>query len=435
MHPCTAIRGWSEEIVGRSLIRYSAVACIAAGGLFMGGTGAVAFADTPGDGTGDAGPSVDNGTQAPQPTAAPRGFRIPNWMRLPGFRTTAGDTRRAGFIPPPVMNLPATLGSSTAPGGSSTTRRAPTITVPFAIENPTNPTKPVERQSAGADTATVPDNTLPAVVDVNAPSQGNVTSPSQGDVTSPTQGDVTSPATKPAGTTNPKPPTINLVPLVPRDVPMGPPLTIQNPLRQLLPADIDFDQPITEQLLPTPLVALLTAVSQQIPLAGLVISPVIEFADMVIPLLLSDVVLPTPQLAATVPTAIPKIHPLVGKPAPTVLARNAAPPVDLAPMGMDMFVPASPQQPLPLSSGVEAPQAPPAPPAPDSGVASLSDPVAYRAGYSDYLRNAGMAQITAIAVPGAAAILLFSLGGGFIGYRQARAGHVIRAEGITRFLR
>ena len=213
---------------------------------------------------------------------------------------------------------------------------------------------------------------------------------------------------------------------------MGPPLTIQNPLRQLLPADIDFDQPITEQLLPTPLVALLTAVSQQIPLAGLVISPVIEFADTVIPLLLSDVVLPTPQLAVTVPTAIPKIQPLVGKPAPTLLARNAAPPVDLAPMGMDMFVPASPQQPLPLSSGVEAPQAPPGP---DSGVASLSDPVAYRAGYSDYLRNAGMAQITAIAVPGAAAILLFSLGGGFIGYRQARAGHVIRAEGITRFLR
>jgi hypothetical protein len=68
-------------------------------------------------------------------------------------------------------------------------------------------------------------------------------------------------------------------------------------------------------------------------------------------------------------------------------------------------------------------------------VTALNDPVAFRAGYSDYLRNAGMAQITAIAVPGAAAILLFTLGGGFIGYRQARAGHVIRAEGMTRFLR
>ena len=61
--------------------------------------------------------------------------------------------------------------------------------------------------------------------------------------------------------------------------------------------------------------------------------------------------------------------------------------------------------------------------------------MAFRAGYSDYLRNAGMAQITAIAVPGAAAILIFTVGGGFIGYRQARAGHVIRAEGMSRFLR
>ena len=61
--------------------------------------------------------------------------------------------------------------------------------------------------------------------------------------------------------------------------------------------------------------------------------------------------------------------------------------------------------------------------------------MAFRAGYSDYLRNAGVAQITAIAVPGAVAILLFSVGGGFIGYRQARAGHVIRAKGIARFLR
>jgi hypothetical protein len=46
-----------------------------------------------------------------------------------------------------------------------------------------------------------------------------------------------------------------------------------------------------------------------------------------------------------------------------------------------------------------------------------------------------MAQVTSLAVPGAAAILLFTVGGGFIGYRQARAGHVIRAEGISRFLK
>jgi hypothetical protein len=65
----------------------------------------------------------------------------------------------------------------------------------------------------------------------------------------------------------------------------------------------------------------------------------------------------------------------------------------------------------------------------------MGEQVEFRAGYSDYLRNAGMAQITSIALPGIAGILLVTMGGGVIGYRQARAGHVIRAEGIARFLR
>jgi hypothetical protein len=97
-------------------------------------------------------------------------------------------------------------------------------------------------------------------------------------------------------------------------------------------------------------------------------------------------------------------------------------------MGMD--VPVAPAQGPTSPTGETA--GPPT--APHNEVSPLSEPVAFRAGYSDYLRNAGMAQITAIAVPGAVAILLFSLGGGFIGYRQARAGHIIRGEGITRFL-
>jgi hypothetical protein len=65
----------------------------------------------------------------------------------------------------------------------------------------------------------------------------------------------------------------------------------------------------------------------------------------------------------------------------------------------------------------------------------VSEPVAFRAGYDDYLRNAGMGEIAAVAAPGAAAILLLSAGGGFIGYRQARAGHLVRTEGLARFLR
>ena len=106
-------------------------------------------------------------------------------------------------------------------------------------------------------------------------------------------------------------------------------------------------------------------------------------------------------------------------------------PPELGVMGMD--VPQAPALP-PARPAFEPPQ-PPQAPNPADSITALSAPVAFRAGYSDYLRNAGMAQITAIAVPGAAAILIFTLGGGFIGYRQARAGHVIKAEGMTRFLR
>ena len=97
-------------------------------------------------------------------------------------------------------------------------------------------------------------------------------------------------------------------------------------------------------------------------------------------------------------------------------------------MGMDVS-----QAPQSTFAGVNPPQQPYQ--APPADVSLVSEPIAFRAGYSEYLRNAGLARITAIAVPGAVAILLFTVGGGFIGYRQARAGHVIRAERITRFLR
>jgi hypothetical protein len=106
-------------------------------------------------------------------------------------------------------------------------------------------------------------------------------------------------------------------------------------------------------------------------------------------------------------------------------------------MGMDMpQAPLTSPGPLPSAPMVDPPRLPalPAPP-PQDRVAQLSEPVAFRAGYSDYLRNAGMAQITSIALPGVVGILLVTVGGGFIGYRQARAGHIIRAQGNARFLR
>jgi hypothetical protein len=64
----------------------------------------------------------------------------------------------------------------------------------------------------------------------------------------------------------------------------------------------------------------------------------------------------------------------------------------------------------------------------------ISPPASFRAGYSEYLRTAGVTQMAALALPGVGGILLLTASGGFIGYRQAKVGHAVRTEGIARFL-
>jgi hypothetical protein len=58
----------------------------------------------------------------------------------------------------------------------------------------------------------------------------------------------------------------------------------------------------------------------------------------------------------------------------------------------------------------------------------------YRIGYTEYLRTAGLPQVAALAVPGLVGILVLTGAGGLVGYRQARAGHTVRA-GTARFIR
>ena len=55
-------------------------------------------------------------------------------------------------------------------------------------------------------------------------------------------------------------------------------------------------------------------------------------------------------------------------------------------------------------------------------------------GYTDYLRRPGLPQLAAAALPGVAGIVLMTLGGGVIGYRQANAGRMIQASGAARYL-
>jgi hypothetical protein len=72
---------------------------------------------------------------------------------------------------------------------------------------------------------------------------------------------------------------------------------------------------------------------------------------------------------------------------------------------------------------------------PVPGVGTSMNPQAsFRVGYADYLRTAGVPQLVAIALPGLAGILLLTASGGFIGYRQAKAGSTLRTTSIERFL-
>jgi hypothetical protein len=55
-------------------------------------------------------------------------------------------------------------------------------------------------------------------------------------------------------------------------------------------------------------------------------------------------------------------------------------------------------------------------------------------GYTNYLRSAGLSEMAGAALPGVAGILLMTLGGGVIGYRQANAGRMVRTTSAARYL-
>ena len=61
-------------------------------------------------------------------------------------------------------------------------------------------------------------------------------------------------------------------------------------------------------------------------------------------------------------------------------------------------------------------------------------PASFRVGYPEYLREAKTGEVAALAVPGVLGLLALTALGGVVGYRQARAGHLVRAAGTARFL-
>jgi len=85
--------------------------------------------------------------------------------------------------------------------------------------------------------------------------------------------------------------------------------------------------------------------------------------------------------------------------------------------------------PTPLAGMIAPPAAPPS--RPD---AAARPPEGSRPGYPTYLREADIADVAALALPGLAGLLGITAFGGFLGYRQAKAGYALPAGGIARFL-
>jgi hypothetical protein len=72
---------------------------------------------------------------------------------------------------------------------------------------------------------------------------------------------------------------------------------------------------------------------------------------------------------------------------------------------------------------------------PASAGIGTEPPPSFRVGYPEYLRDAKIGEVAALALPGFAGLVALTALGGVLGYRQARAGHGVRAAGTARFLR
>ena len=121
--------------------------------------------------------------------------------------------------------------------------------------------------------------------------------------------------------------------------------------------------------------------------------------------------------------------------APTVPGLDAIGPLDSG-RGAGQAPPAAEPRRLQPSA---APAAPPPPAAPLTAPPQSPDigarpPEAPRLGYPEYLREADLANSVAVALSGLAGFVAITAVGGFLGYRQAKAGYVLPPAGAARFL-
>ncbi|MFI5505966.1 hypothetical protein ACIA48_00745 [Mycobacterium sp. NPDC051804] len=119
--------------------------------------------------------------------------------------------------------------------------------------------------------------------------------------------------------------------------------------------------------------------------------------------------------------------------APIDLPVIVAPPVALPGGAVPRGLPAEPVPASPRGTAAEPPVGRQAPPAETASNVD-SPPASYRAGYPEYLRNAGISQVFAVAAPGLVGMVILTGLGGLVGYRQAKAGRAVRTGGAARFV-
>lgn len=96
-----------------------------------------------------------------------------------------------------------------------------------------------------------------------------------------------------------------------------------------------------------------------------------------------------------------------------------------------------PSAPSPSPPPQSQPQAQPAPVSgPATGIpkSSAAQELPVRLGYPSYLQSASVQEVAVLALIGAAGLAALTGAGGFVGYRQAKAGFALRAGGTARFL-
>lgn len=161
-----------------------------------------------------------------------------------------------------------------------------------------------------------------------------------------------------------------------------------------------------------------------------VLSPVLypTLAERPLPGFVAEALAGIAASGPEVPQMLPPASPagaLPPSPAPSPAPAPARSPRALtatASVPLSVPAPASPAEAL----------TPPEAPVPQRG--DVMPPAAARLGYPGYLRDADIAQIAALALSGLAGILGMTALGGFLGYRQAKVGYMLRAGGIARFL-